>query len=386
MTRRCSYIPPEGQSVIAIAKERGGTTNGDIQALVDRFGCKAEATHEVAIGDADEPDKLLDACRDHVGHLLGDGGCWVAPIVPIEVAMTIAFGPPISGDAVREDFGLPTLLAPKAWSNASPEDILRDITTAAPVVDLGANPTRGQSQAAGFSYDSAAYRMPTPRSGWGESVLSRALPAIRSAAQSEIVLSSGNLPLTLRPTRVTPGHDGDAATLRITAEPTRAQLDVLEDWYRTRVPVRVDPASAPYVIATMAYTGSADNGWHLTFTLKQIQLGGMSVQQRAKMEQAMRTGVAAYPPYRGEEVGAMVGHLPPPPAAKHASLALHHAVASAMLRLHSYVGKIPATDEGYAMVRAEVAKCLGVHWDTVEVDPQPPGFGVKWNGVGVLCR
>lgn len=139
---RCSYIPPEGLSVIAIAKERGGTTDGDVQALVDRFGCKAEATHEIAIGDADEPDQLLDACRDHVGHLLGNGGCWVHPIVEIETAMSIVFGPSVG--VARAGFG--------------PAIILSQSPAAPPVVNLGTNPTREQLEAHGFDFNSAAYR------------------------------------------------------------------------------------------------------------------------------------------------------------------------------------------------------------------------------------
>ncbi len=153
---RCSYIPPEGQSVIAIAKERGGTTDGDIQALVDRFGCQAEAEFQIERGDADEPDDLIDACRDHVGHMLGEGGCWVAPIAELSDLVSVTVD--LTCGVAREGFGSPMILASKAWSNASPDDRRRDITTATPVVDLGTNPTREQVEAAGFSSDSAAYR------------------------------------------------------------------------------------------------------------------------------------------------------------------------------------------------------------------------------------
>lgn len=254
---RCSYIPPEGLSVIAIAKERGGTTNGDIQALVDRFGCRAEATR--IIGRAGSTVIDAHACDDHVGHLLGDAPCaWVEPVgsepppgwdeaPDVEVTIERTEG------IAREGFGSPMLLAPPAWTPSTPLEIGQTVaasgetyrcegagsreamaglcTCAAAgtcagcrrrVVDLGDNPTRERLEAAGFSADSASYReaaglfdpaaetreriecdrllygtgfgrlrpdgtlehipapemivdyMPTPRSGWGESVLQRA--------------------------------------------------------------------------------------------------------------------------------------------------------------------------------------------------------------------
>lgn len=239
---RCSYISPGGQSVIAIAQERGGTTDGDIQALRDRFGCKAEArwsiTSEASGGPWRDP-----ACSDHVGHLLHDGANDVRLIEPADVTIEIVN----TQGVAREGFGSPTILAPAA--------------TATPIVDLGTNPTREQLEAAGFCTDNPSYR-----------------------------------------------------------------------------------------------------------------------EARA----AFGSPVAAY---RGEEVGAMVGCFAPAPnsaARINATACLTSAVRRAMAQLMEIHGAIPANDAGYRMVLVAIAGVLAVPWSSVEIDPQPPGFRVTWNGVGVL--
>lgn len=158
---RCNYIPPDGQSVIAVATQRGGTTDGDIQALRDRFGCKAEATHELSLEGSDDEQF---SCVDHVGHLCSDGNWWVQPVYRAsdDVSITIAS---MHGIA-RDGFGSPMIFAPCA-DDLSSEPLHVDASRVrelgerlhrAVVVDLGTNPTREQVEAAGFSSDSAAYR------------------------------------------------------------------------------------------------------------------------------------------------------------------------------------------------------------------------------------
>lgn len=86
---RCSFVPSEGLAAIVLAKARGGTTEGDIRALRDRFGCKAVSTHEIlGMSDPLATDALEDngdpephhCCADHVGHVLSDRDGWVSPI------------------------------------------------------------------------------------------------------------------------------------------------------------------------------------------------------------------------------------------------------------------------------------------------------------------
>ena len=242
---RCSYIPPEGQSIIAIAQERGGTTDGDIQALIDRFRCKAEARWLATEEDAEDSDVF--SCADHLGHLLDERWWWsVRPLripEPADITIEIVH----TQGVAREGFGSPTILAPAA--------------TATPIVDLGTNPTREQLEAAGFCTDNPSYR-----------------------------------------------------------------------------------------------------------------------EARA----AFGSPVAAY---RGEEVGAMVGCFAPAPnsaARINATACLTSAVRRAMAQLMEIHGAIPANDAGYRMVLVAIAGVLAVPWSSVEIDPQPPGFRVTWNGVGVL--
>lgn len=124
---------------VSRAIARGEPYVYDIQALRDRFGCKAEATHS-AIEEQDETDTVVYACADHLGHLLGDRYWFVRPYEPVEVTISISQ----THGVIREGFGSPMILAP--------------LPITAPVVDLGTNPTREQIEAAGFSGDGAAYR------------------------------------------------------------------------------------------------------------------------------------------------------------------------------------------------------------------------------------
>lgn len=160
---RCSYIPPEGQSASAIAKERGGATDGDIQALVDRFGCKAEATR--IIGRAGSTIIDAHACDDHVGHLLGDAPCaWVEPVgsapppgwdeapeVPLHAIEDLVAAEISSGHA-RDRIEADRLLYGTGFGRLRPDGTLEHIPTPEMVVD----------------------RREAPPSGWGESILQRA--------------------------------------------------------------------------------------------------------------------------------------------------------------------------------------------------------------------
>jgi hypothetical protein len=139
---RCSYIPDDGRSVIALAVTRGGTTAGDVDALVDRFGCRSEAKYEAS--EEDEPQHVVRACADHLGHLLCDWRWSVRPVWDVErgkVAISIVNTDGIS----REGFRPPTLLA----SLTCPPH---------PMIDLGDNPTREQLAAGGFVAINNEYR------------------------------------------------------------------------------------------------------------------------------------------------------------------------------------------------------------------------------------
>lgn len=63
-------------------------------------------------------------------------------------------------------------------------------------------------------------------------------------------------------------------------------------------------------------------------------------------------------------------------------MCLHNAVRRSMSRLMAEHDKIPTTPDGYRMIRAAIARALGVSQETVVVTPRPPGFQVEWNGVG----
>lgn len=264
---RCSYISPGGQSVIAIAQERGGTTDGDIQALRDRFGCKAEATHTL-LGDPNKDDDI-DACRDHVGHLLGNNACWVHPVVPIDITIEIAH----TAGIAREGFGSPMILAP-AWSNATPDEILRDIASTTPVVDLGPNPTRRQLEAHGYNPDTAEYRAVLEEIQKARAAfVPMPLPTPKTVgiARSGLVLVSGNQQIVLHPTSVTPGHDGSSVTLRIVAPIDGSRHVVLHDWQNARALIHVD-GGGPYAIVERSYAGNKPGeAWTMTLVLKQIQ-------------------------------------------------------------------------------------------------------------------
>lgn len=65
-----------------------------------------------------------------------------------------------------------------------------------------------------------------------------------------------------------------------------------------------------------------------------------------------------------------------------ASAYLHRAVERAMVALYTRCSLIPATVPGYEMIRNEIAGTLGdLRSGAVNVEPQPPGFYVTWNGV-----
>lgn len=146
---RCSYIPPEGESVIAIAKERGGTTDGDIQALRDRFGCRAEAVYE-AVED-DTANEEVYACAEHLGHLLLDRW-WVVRPLRIPELSDVTISIVNTAGVAREGFGSPMILSQSpTWTPTVPYKIGQTVAggggqtyqcaTGAPVVDLGTNPT-----------------------------------------------------------------------------------------------------------------------------------------------------------------------------------------------------------------------------------------------------
>jgi len=314
---RCNYIPSDGLSVIALAKERGGTTDGDIAALVDRFGCKADAAYEMTAEE--DADREQFSCIDHVGHLCGDGHWIVEPVYRPsgDVAISIVNTQGIA----RAGFGSPMILAP--------------VPTTTPIVDLGTNPTREQVRAAGFDDESEEYRKargafarrPPNSTGFDPDLVSDATaaggyiascqfcgrrdaidaidltmccpscrakhglqptliaPTSPKLSAAELTISSGNLPLTLRPTIFEPDHDGNSKTLRIVAPMIASQLETLVDWHRTRSPVRVDAGTEPYAIVGRSYTNNGAVPREVTLVLKQIRLDMMSVKQRAKMEQ-----------------------------------------------------------------------------------------------------
>jgi hypothetical protein len=83
---RCSWVSAEGQLEIAAAEKRGGMVDGDRLAIADRFGCRSEATREIA--EEDDGSKLEYACDAHVGYLLGERCCVVHPVWSAIEALT----------------------------------------------------------------------------------------------------------------------------------------------------------------------------------------------------------------------------------------------------------------------------------------------------------